>query len=485
MGSARSIAVAVSSAVALCLCAAAIAAPATAAGAPAAATPRSPASWEHLARDIFAELIAINSTHEFGSTRAAEALAARFRAAGFPGSDIAVVGPQPDKMNIVVRLRGRSGEARKAVLFNGHLDVVEAVRETWSVEPFQLTEQGGYFYGRGTEDMKDEVAILATNLIRLHAEGFRPAGDLVLAFGTDEEAGGTIDGAEWLLAKHRELLAAAFVVNADVIGGCRSVHGRNVRNELEVAEKVYATYTLSTRGPGGHSSMPTRENAIYRLAAALARIEAQPFPLRLDATTRQYLEVLAASATGQQAADLAAVLRPVPDPAAEQRLRDVPLINASLRTTCIATQLQGGQSESALPMRAQATLQCRLLPDEKFDEVVATLKRMVADPQVGIEVSFAPVQSPATPLAPGFRAVVERVTGEMWPGVPVVPMMAVLASDSAYFRGAGLPTYGVSGVCVDEDDMRLHGRDERIRVRQFFEGLEFGYRAMKALAGGG
>ena len=470
---------------ALLLCAFALHACAAHAAQPAQrVTPRSPAQWDRLAREIFAELVAIDSTHESGSTRAAEALAARFRAAGLPADDIAVVGPQPDKMNIVVRLRARGAGARKAVLFNGHLDVVEASRATWSVEPFRLTEQGGYFYGRGTEDMKDELAILATNLIRLHAEGFRPARDLVLAFGTDEEAGGTHNGAEWLLARHRELVDAALVINADVIGGGRNVHGERVRNELQTAEKVYATYTLSTRGAGGHSSMPTPDNAIYRLAAALARVDAYRFPLRLSDTTRRYLEVLARRATGQRAADLAAVLATPPDAAAEERLRDVPFLNATLRTTCTATQLQAGQSESALPMRAQATLQCRLLPDEKAGDFVATLGRIVADPQVEIEVAFAPVDSPATPLDPKVLAVVERITGEMWPGVPVVPCMSVQGSDSVYFRGVGLPTYGVSGVFVDEDDMRLHGRDERIGVVQFYEGLEFGYRLMKALASG-
>ena len=446
--------------------------------------PRSPAQWERLARDIFAELIAINSTHEFGSTRAADALATRFRAAGFAESDIAIVGPQPDKMNLVVRLHGRAGGAGGALLFNGHLDVVEASRETWSVEPFELTEKAGYFYGRGTEDMKDEVAIGAANLIRLHAEGYRPARDIVLAFGTDEEAGGTINGAEWLLAHHRELLDAALVIDTDVIGGCHSVRGQPVRNEVETAEKVYATYTLSTQGPGGHSSMPTRDNAIYRLAAALARVDAQSFPMRLNATTRGYLEAVAARSTGQQAADLKAVLGPAADPAAEERLRGVPFINAALRTTCTATQLKAGQSESALPMRAQATLQCRLLPDEKAGEVVATLTRIVADPAVEVAVSTAPIEGPATPLDPAVRATLERVTGEMWPGVPVVPVMSVLASDTVYFRRLGLPTYGVSGVCVDEDDMRLHGRDERIGVMAFYEGLEFEYRILKALSDG-
>ena len=484
MGHARSAAVATVAALFLCARPIAAPAPASAAAAPAAATPRSPAQWEHLARDIFAELVAINSTHEFGSTRVAEALAARFRAAGFPEADIAIVGPQPDKMNIVVRLHGRDGERRKAVLFNGHLDVVEAARETWSVEPFRLTEQDGYFYGRGTQDMKDELAILATNLVRLRAEGLRPAHDLVLAFGTDEEAGGTIDGAEWLLAKHRELLDAALVINTDITGGGRSAHGERVRNELQTGEKVYVTYTLTARGTGGHSSMPTRDNAIYRLAAALGRIAAQPFPLHLNATTRRYLEALAARTSEQRAADIRAVLGPVPDPAAQERLRDVPFINAALRTTCTATQLQAGQSESSLPMQAQATLQCRVLPDEKADDVLAALRRIVADPGIEFAVSFPAIDSPSTELDPKFLATVERITHEMWPGVPVVPTLSVLGSDMVYFRGAGLPTYGLSGVFADENDMRLHGRDERIGVASFYEGLEFGYRMMKALAGG-
>jgi acetylornithine deacetylase/succinyl-diaminopimelate desuccinylase-like protein len=452
---------------------------ALAAAAPPAATPRSPAEYEQLARAVFAELVGLDTTHAVGSAKAAEALAARFRAAGFPAADVYVGGPKPDKQNVVVRLRGR-GQGRP-VLFNAHLDVVEAVRATWSVEPFALTERDGFFYGRGTVDVKNEVALLTANLLRLKREGYRPDRDVILFFNADEEAGGDANGVEWMLAEHPALIDAGLVINQDA-GKGQSLDGARLWNTIQTAEKVYATYTLTTTGSGGHSSLPTRDNAIARLARALARLDAYQFPVRLSETTRRYLEAMRARVPAARAAAIDALLANPADAGALEVLRDAPVLNAQLHSTCPATLVAGGQSESALPMRAQATIQCRLLPDEQPDEVLAALKRIIADPTVEVAVLWAPVPSPAAALDPAVLSKVERVSGEMWPGLTVVPVMSSGASDNVYFRRAGLETFGVSGTVVDDADMRAHGRDERVGVAAFYESLEFSYRLIKALA---
>jgi acetylornithine deacetylase/succinyl-diaminopimelate desuccinylase-like protein len=456
---------------ALPLLAAAAATPAT--------TPRSPADSERLAHDVFAELVGLNTTHAVGSAKAAEALAARFAAAGFPAEDIYVGGPRPDKQNIVVRLHGRGKGL--PVLFNAHLDVVEAIRETWSVEPFQLTEKDGFYYGRGTVDVKNEVAILTANLIRLKREGFRPDRDVIVFFNVDEEAGGDANGVDWMLKEHRPLIEAGLVINHDA-GKGQSLNGERLWNTIQTAEKVYATYTLTTTGSGGHSSLPTRNNAIFRLARALERLDAYQFPVRLSPTTRRYLEAVRARVPAERASTIDALLRDPADAAALDRLRDAPVLNAQVHSTCPATLVQGGQSESALPMRARATIQCRLLPDEKPDEVLATLARVIGDPDVEIGVLWAPVPGTEATLDPAIVSRIERVTGEMWPGLGVVPVMSSGASDNVYFRRAGLATYGVSGTFVDEADIRAHGRDERVGVTAFYESLEFSYRLIKALA---
>ena len=459
------------------------AAGAVAAAAPvaSAATPRSPAAYERLARDIFAELVGINTTHALGSARAAEALAARFRTAGFPDADLYVGGPRPDKMNLVVRLHGR-GRAQP-VLFNAHLDVVEARPADWSVDPFRLTEQGGYFYGRGTVDVKNEVAALSADLIRLRAEGYRPDRDIILAFGTDEEAGGDANGVEWLLQQRRALVDAALVINTDATNAV-SLNGERQLMTIQTAEKVYATYTLTTHSSGGHSSRPPRNNAVYRLGRALDRLGAYQFPVRLSATTRRYLAATARRVGGARAAAIEGALANPPDPKALDELRDAPLLNAQLHTTCQATLVEGGQSESALPLRARATIQCRLLPEEDPVWVLDTLKRVVDDPAVEVETLVPPEPSPPTELDAALLAKVERITQEMWPGMPVVPIMYPGASDNLYFRRAGLTTFGISGTFKDQADDRAHGTDERIGVTAFYESLEFSYRLMKALAGG-
>ncbi len=461
------------------LCTALALATLLAAAAAPAATPRSPADSEALAREILAELVGLDTTHAVGSAKAAEALAARFRAAGFPAADVYVGGPKPDKMNIVVRLHGKGGG--KPVLFNAHLDVVEAVRDTWTVEPFRLTEKDGYFYGRGTQDVKEEVAILSANLLRLKREGWTPDRDVILFFNADEEAGGDANGVEWMLANHRPLVDAGLVINQDA-GHAHAQGGKVLWNSIQTSEKMYATYTLATTGSGGHSSLPTRDNAIGRLGRALARLDAYQFPVRLGETTRRYLEASRGHVPPDEAAAIDAILKNPADAAALERLREVPALNAQLHSTCPATLVQGGQSESALPMRAQATIQCRLLPDEPPAEVLATFRRLIDDPGVTIAVEWAPVPTPEARLDPAVVATVEKVTAGMWPGAGVVPVMSSGASDNVYFRGAGLETFGVSGTAIEEGDSRAHGRDERVGVAAFYESLEFSYRLIRALA---
>jgi acetylornithine deacetylase/succinyl-diaminopimelate desuccinylase-like protein len=444
------------------------------------ATPRSPAQYDQLARAVFAQLVGMNTTHAKGSAEAAEGLAARFKAAGFPDGDVFVGGPSPDKMNIVVRLRGHG--KGKPVLFNAHLDVVEAIRETWSVEPFELTEKDGFFYGRGTIDIKNEVAVLTADLIRLKQEGFKPSRDIIVVFNTDEEAGGDANGVDWLLKNQHALVDAGLVINEDA-GNGEVLNGERLWNTIQTAEKVYATYSLTAYGTGGHSSLPPRDNAIFRLAHALARLGDYQFPVQISETTRIYLEAVANRVGGDRAAQIRAVLKDPTDAAAVDSLRDVPVINAQLRSTCPATVEQAGQSESALPIRAKATIQCRLLPGSNPDEVMATLKRVIDDPTIDIGVIWAPVASAPAVLDKAVVAKVEKVTNEMWPGVKVVPVMSAGASDNVYWRGGGLPSFGVSGTFVDVSDLRAHGKDERVGVSAFYESLEFSYRLMKVLAG--
>ena len=449
------------------------------ASAAATPTPRSPAAYDQLAHDIFAELVGTDTTHAKGSARAAEALIKRFKAAGFAAKDLYIGGPRADKMNVVARLRGKG--KGKPVLFNAHLDVVEAVRETWSVDPFVLTEKDGYFYGRGTIDVKNEVAILSANLIRLRQENVTPDRDIILAFNVDEEAGGDMNGVEWLLKEHRPLVEAGLVINHDA-GHGQSLHGERLWNTIQTAEKVYATYSLTTHGSGGHSSLPPRDNAIATLAKAIVHLDAYQFPVRLSETTRGYLEAVAGRIGGDRAAAIRTVLADSTNAQALDALRDAPVINAQLRSTCPVTLVTGGQSESALPIGAKATIQCRLLPDEKAADVLAALKRVIDDPGVDIGVEWAPVPTASAAIDKVVMAKVEHVTRDMWPGLKVVPFMSSGASDNVYWRSDGLETFGVSGTFVDEADLRAHGKDERVGVAAFYEALEFSYRLMRALS---
>lgn len=445
----------------------------------ASASPPDPPPGSALARDLYAELVAIPTTARTGTTAAAEALARRFRAAGFAAEDVVLAGPSPAKQNLFVRLRG-SGDAA-AIGFLAHLDVVEALPEAWSVAPYALTEDGGWFYGRGTVDMKNGVAALAASLIRLKRDGFVPRGDVVAAFTADEENGGPENGVFWMLRERRDLFDVAYAINLDGAGVLRE-GGAPVRMGIAVAEKTYATYALTVTSPGGHSSRPGPDNAIYRLAAALLALERHAFPLRLNEGSRAMLEETARRRGGQLAADLRAILAGAADAAAIARVSADPYLNAVLRSTCVATLVQAGHAENALPMRACATVQCRLAPGEDVAAMPAALAAVVADPRVEVSVAFEPLAAPASPLHPAVRGAAEAVVAQLWPGLPVMPIMQVASTDSSLLRAAGIPTYDVNGFAVDAEDNRAHGRDERLGVKSFYEGVEFQYRFMKALS---
>jgi acetylornithine deacetylase/succinyl-diaminopimelate desuccinylase-like protein len=440
-----------------------------------------------LAREILKQLIEINTTDSVGNvTTASEAMARRLRDAGFSEKDVIVAGPNERKRNLVVRFNG-TGKHRP-VLFIGHLDVVEARREDWTTDPFQFVEKDGYFYGRGTQDMKEGDAILAANFIRLKREGFVADRDLILALTADEE-GGNYNGIEWLVKHHRDWIDAEYCINLD--GLAESQKGRAVLFNIDVSEKVYADFTLETTNPGGHSSVPRHDNAIYSLAAALTRLHAFSFPLKLNEVTRKYLQYSAQKAEGQRSADLLAVTKIPPDPQAVERLSEDPNYNSLLRTTCVATMLSGGHAPNALPQAARANVNCRIFPGEEPEEVRQTLTRVIADPQVTVRFVeqhaadgsvIVPVSVPPSPLEGELLSAVEKIVTKMWLGVPVIPDMSQGASDSTYLRIGGMPAYVFSGVFLDSDDVRAHGRDERVRASSFYEGVDFNYQLIRELA---
>jgi acetylornithine deacetylase/succinyl-diaminopimelate desuccinylase-like protein len=436
---------------------------------------------ERAARALFAELIGINTTHDQGSTTlAARAVARRLLAAGFPAKDVVIAGPHPARQNLVARLRGTG--PRPPILLLAHLDVVEARPEDWSLDPFKLTEKEGYFYGRGTSDIKDMAAIFAQTMIALRRDRVPLDRDVILALTADEE-GGADNGVQWLLANRRPLIDAAYVINGD--GGDPLMRdGKLYARNVQASEKVYMDLRLEVHNPGGHSSLPVKENAIYRLAAALTRVGAYEFPARLNEVTRAYFTRAAAAAPDTIAARMRMVGESG-DTAAMRRLSaGSSWFNAVLRTTCVATRLEGGHAYNALPQLAAANVNCRLLPDERPQEVVETIRRVVADTAVQVTVFAEPKPSPPSPLVPEVLQPIDSITAVMWAGAAVVPSMETGATDGLYFRNAGIPVYGVSGVALDVDDMRAHGRDERIRVDAFYQGLEFTTRLVRALAGG-
>jgi acetylornithine deacetylase/succinyl-diaminopimelate desuccinylase-like protein len=411
------------------------------------------------------------------TTPIAESVAARFRAAGFPVSDVFVSGPIPTKANVVVRYRGTG--ARKPILLLAHIDVVEARREDWTVDPFVFLERDGYFYGRGTADDKAQAAVWVATLLRFKREGYRPDRDLILALTADEEGGGPYNGVEWLLQKHRNLIDAQFAINEGARGVL--VNGKRIEHHIGLAEKQFVNLRWEVRNKGGHSARPVRDNAIYHLAAALHRLATFEFDFNLNDITRDYFRQAAKTASGALAADMARVAEGDREAMLRIAASSAPL-NAMMRTTCVATQLEGGHATNALPQVAAANVNCRLLPDDSVERVVAELTKLIADDQVKITITTNEGASPASPMRPDIMKAFTRITDTMWPGVIIVPTMAVGGSDGRYLRIAGIPTYGAQGFFQDCDDDRAHGRDERMLVRSFYEGQTFLYEFVKALS---
>lgn len=448
-------------------------------GIPAPGRYTTPVAWQQTTRDIYRQLIEINTTDSSGNTtEAANAMAKRLIDAGFAPADVQVLGPDPRKGNLVARLRGRNPQ-RKPLLLLAHIDVVEAKREDWSFDPFKFREEGGYFYARGTSDDKDMAAIWTATLIRMKQEGIVPDRDIIMVLTADEE-GGNFNGVDWLIKNHRDLVEAAYGINE---GGAGEIdHGVRLLNEVQASEKVFQSFYVEATNGGGHSSRPVKDNAIYHVAGALVRIGQFDFPFKLNEVTRAFFERTARIKSGQLAQDMLAVTR---DPAPADvvaRLSESTYYNALLRTTCVATMMQAGHAENALPQLARATVNCRMLPGERAEDVQATLTRVVADDKVTITPIAAAKPSQPSPLTPEVMGAIERITQEMWPGVPVVPTMGTGATDGLYFRNVGIPIYGTSGIFEGINESRAHGRDEREMVQSFFEGEEFLWRLVNALA---
>jgi acetylornithine deacetylase/succinyl-diaminopimelate desuccinylase-like protein len=443
------------------------------------------------ARDIFKQLIEINTTDtpKGSVTAAAKAMQKRFLDAGFSPEDMHLLGPDPNKLNLIVRIRAVAPTSEKPVLFIGHLDVVEALPSDWHTNPFEFVEKDGYFYGRGTQDMKESDAALVWTFLRLHREGYKPKRDLILALTADEE-GGKFNGPQWLIKNHRDLVDAAFVINMDA-GGVELDHGRTVVADVEATEKVYADYAVTALNPGGHSSRPRPDNAIYELTTALNKLAAHSFPFELNGVTRTYFENLQKQEKGQTAQDIKAILATPPDAAAAARLSAEPDFNSNFRTTCVATMRKAGHARNALPQTAQANVNCRIFPGHSPEEIRQELIKLFGDPKLSVKyISDAGVVSDTAPERkaivppPPIKEVFEpltRITQQIWPGTPVTPVMENGASDSIYFAQVGIPSYGYSAVALERDDDRAHGQDERLPVDSYWKSLDFFYAFTKAL----
>jgi acetylornithine deacetylase/succinyl-diaminopimelate desuccinylase-like protein len=440
------------------------------------------------AHDIFKQLIEINTTDSIGSTTlAAQAMAQRLWDAGFSKDDVVVLGPNERKGNMVARYRGKAGSKFKPILIIGHTDVVEAQRQDWSTDPFKFVEKDGYYYGRGTQDMKESDAIAVLAFIRMRKEGFVPDRDIILALTADEE-GGKSNGVDWLLKNHRDLIDAEYVLNPDG-GQVRPDKPQVV--EFEATEKLYADYQVAATNPGGHSSLPTADNAIYHVADALALLQKSPFPFELNPVTHEYFSQMAAIETGQTAADLRAILSTPPDPKAIERLSLDPLWNSIMRTTCVATMLSGGHAPNALPGHAEANVNCRIFPGHSQEEIRLSLVKLFNDPKLTVrfrsdngDVSEHGSDRKAMvppPLRDDVMKSLRAVSAKIWPGAAVIPTMEAGASDSIYTMNAGIPSYGICGVAIERGDDRAHGRDERLKIDAYYTGVEFYYEFLKAL----
>lgn len=437
-----------------------------------------PESEQQLAKDIYKEFIAIKSGFSTGSTTPlVQATVTRLKNAGFSDKDIFVGGASPQKANIVIRYHG-TGE-QKPILLLAHTDVVEAKPSDWSMNPFTLVEKDGYFYGRGTLDDKAQAALWIANLIQYKREGFIPKRDIIVALTADEEGTSPYNGIQWLIKNHKDLIDAEFALNeggwVDVLGG------KKISQNVQVSEKYILNFRLEVINKGGHSSLPTKDNAIYRLASALERLSKFSFPVKTNEVTAAYFNKMANLESGSVKKDmLEASNNSIP---AMQRLADRSTQwNAILRSTCTPTLLEGGHALNALPQLAAVTINCRVLPGDTPEVIEQSLQKVINDPEVKLKRLGKETISPSSPLSPEILQTVSAITQEFWPGVPTIPIMVTGGTDGRYLRLAGIPTYGIMGLFLDRDDFRAHGRDERIKVQSFYEGQAFLYELVKQLA---
>ncbi|ATC33120.1 peptidase M20 [Caulobacter vibrioides] len=458
---------------------------ATTANAQTAPTPKSLSPDQLAFRALYQELVEINTTLSVGScTAASEAMGARLKAAGFPEADVKVVvePKHPREGNLVAVLRGTDAKT-KPILLLAHIDVVEAKREDWTRDPFKLVEENGYFYGRGTSDDKAQAAIWVDSLIRLKQAGFKPKRDIKMALTCGEESEG-YNGIEDLLKNHRPLVDAEFALNEGA-SGLLDEQGKAVMLEVQAGEKVYQDFTLTVTNPGGHSSRPISPNAIYQLSAALDRIGAYQFPPRFNDATRGYFTQMQARVTPEQATAMKALVADINDPAALALITKDRTWNSMLRTTCVATMVSAGHAPNALPQRATANINCRILPGTPIDEVKAKLTELAADPAVAVTLAHSSKPaSPPPPLTPAIMGPIQKNAAKLWPGVPILPVMSTGATDAVHTSAAGIPTYGVTGLFHGPDGTGAHGLNERMRVKSLYEGRDFLHGLIKDYAGG-
>jgi acetylornithine deacetylase/succinyl-diaminopimelate desuccinylase-like protein len=440
----------------------------------------SPTPDQQLARDVLKQLVEINTTSDtVGTEQAARAIEQRLLAAGFSRDDVQVMGADAKHSNVMVRLRGRSAE--KPIILMAHLDVVPAKPEDWSVPPFTFTERDGYFYGRGVADDKQGDANIVTNMIRWKREGLVPARDVIGILTSDEETGGT--SIRWMIDHVPAIRNASLALNGDS-GGGDLIDGKRTLLNLQVSEKIYADYRFTVTDKGGHSSRPRNaDNPIYRLSQALERLAAYQFPVNLNEATRTYFERDAALRPPEVGADMKAIAAGTASPDAIARLSADPQFHALMRTTCVATMIEGGHAPNALPQMARVNVNCRILPQEKPSEVQQKLEEIFRPAHAELQIATAAKESPASPLRPDLMQSVETLAAKYFPGALVLPEMATGATDGLYVRNAGVPVYGISAEFDDPSDSRAHGRDERLPIRSYFDAVEFWHELVPLLAG--
>ena len=444
------------------------------------------ADYQQTALTIYRDSIARRTAAGHGQVPTmAHYLADRFRDAGFPDEDIHVlpykVPSGEETASLVIRYRSDNPSGKAPILLTAHMDVVDALRKDWERDPFTLIEEDGYFFGRGTSDDKLGTTTLTATFIRLMSEGFRPTRDLIIAFTGDEET--TMLTIRNLLSTHRELVDAEFALNADSGGGALATDFSPLAYQVQAAEKTYADVILTVRNPGGHSSRPREKNAIYDLAAALQRIQAYQFPVQQNDITQRYFEMRAAQESGELGAAMAAFAKDPNDEEAAAVLASSPSQVGITRTTCVATMLQAGHAENALPQSASANVNCRVFPGTSIDEVVGTLRDVVANEEVEIRVKGFPRSAPASPLREDVMAAIRGAVEAEFPDLPIIPYMTTGATDGREMRAAGIPTYGTTGLFSRSEDSFAHGLNERVLVRSFYAAIEHWTRVLKELAG--